>query len=355
MRYILINTSSFLINNRQIGANNNCFIIAEIGQAHDGSLGTAHAYIDAVSKTGADAIKFQTHIADAESSKYEQFRVPVFPQDASRYKYWKRMEFTYSQWMGLFEHAQEVGLIFLSSPFSIEAVKLLDSIGIPAWKIGSGEVNNNTLIDCVISTGKPILLSTGMSSWQELDEVINTVESKGSSISIFQCTTSYPCSALDLGLNNIELIRQRYKCPVGFSDHSGSIFSGLAAAALGVDIIEVHTVFSKKCFGPDVSSSVTIEELSQLVSGVKFIREAINNPVEKDDMSNSLSNVKALFSRSIFINKKLSTGHILTADDFSFRKPGFGIPQKRSKEFIGKIITKEYIKGELLDEKYIDD
>jgi N,N'-diacetyllegionaminate synthase len=348
-----INPPTFSINNKNIGASENCFLIAEIGQAHDGSLGTAHAYIDAVSTTGADAIKFQTHIANAESSKYEQFRVPVFPQDSSRYKYWERMEFTYLQWKELYEHAQEVGLIFLSSPFSIEAVELLESINIAAWKIGSGEINNNNLINFIANTGKPILLSTGMSSWRELDETINTIKSKGNALSVFQCTTSYPCSSLDLGLNNIELIRQRYKCSVGFSDHSGNIFSGLAAATLGVDIIEVHTVFSKRCFGPDVSSSVTIRELSQLVNGVKFIRDAMNNPVNKDDMANSLCNVKELFSRSIFVNKKLPIGHILTEHDFVFKKPGGGIPQKRRKEFIGKSITKTYFKDELLDEKYI--
>jgi N,N'-diacetyllegionaminate synthase len=350
---VIINTS-FSINGKRIGGNGDCFLIAEIGQAHEGSLGVAHAYIDAVSTTGADAVKFQTHIADAESSKYEQFRVSGFPQDSSRYEYWKRMEFTCSQWKELFEHAQEVGLIFLSSPFSIEAAELLEGINIPAWKVGSGEVSNGALMNYIINTGKPILLSTGMSDWKELDEVVNTIELKNNLLSILQCTTSYPCSALDLGLNNIELIKQRYKYPVGFSDHSGNIFSGLSAAALGADIIEVHTVFSKKCFGPDVSSSVTIEELSELANGIKFIREAINNPVNKDNMANTLSCVKELFSRSIFINKDIKTGHILTYGDFSFKKPGNGISQIRSKEFIGKSITRDYYKNELLDERYIN-
>ena len=165
---VIINTS-FSINGKRIGGNGDCFLIAEIGQAHEGSLGVAHAYIDAVSTTGADAVKFQTHIADAESSKYEQFRVSGFPQDSSRYEYWKRMEFTCSQWKELFEHAQEVGLIFLSSPFSIEAAELLEGINIPAWKVGSGEVSNGALMNYIINTGKPILLSTGMSDWKELD------------------------------------------------------------------------------------------------------------------------------------------------------------------------------------------
>ena len=169
--------SIFFIGDKKVGSTEKCFIIAEIAQAHDGSLGMAHAYIDAVSRTGADAIKFQTHIASAESTKFEKFRVQVFPQDKTRYEYWKRMEFTHNQWKELAEHAKKVGLIFLSSPFSVEAVQLLDNIGMPAWKIGSGEVDNKSLIDAVSKTGKPILLSTGMSKWSDIDKTINIVKS----------------------------------------------------------------------------------------------------------------------------------------------------------------------------------
>ena len=343
----------FFIGEKMVGSDQECYIIAEIGQAHDGSLGTAHAYIDAVSETGVDAIKFQTHIANAESTRYEQFRVSMFPQDRSRYHYWKRMEFTGIQWKELAEHSRDVGLTFLSSPFSIESAKMLDEIGVPAWKIGSGEISNENLIEFIAATGKPILLSTGMSSWKEVDEAVAIIESYDSPFSVFQCTTSYPCSAKNLGLNNLDLIRQRYNCPVGFSDHSGTIFAGLASANMGANLIEVHAVFSKKCFGPDVSSSVTIDELRQLVNGAKFISEAVKNPVEKDVMANSLSDVKMLFSRSIVVNKDLPVGYALTADDLSFKKPGIGISQKRANDFIGKIITKNYRKDDLLEEKYI--
>src|SRR5215475_3461247 len=132
----VIITMELSLSGRPVGGQHRCFVIAEIGQAHDGSLGTAHSYIDAVARTGANAVKFQTHIAAAESTPSEQFRVKFSPQDATRYDYWKRMEFTAEQWQGLAEHAAERGLIFLSTPFSFAAVELLERLDVSAWKVG---------------------------------------------------------------------------------------------------------------------------------------------------------------------------------------------------------------------------
>src|SRR5215212_12279353 len=136
-----------------------CLIIGEVAQAHDGSLGTAHAYIDAAARAGADAIKFQTHIAAAESTPGEPFRVKFSRQDASRYDYWKRMEFSEAHWAGLVQHAAEKGLVFLSSPFSMQAVELLERLGVPAWKVGAGEVSNLPMLERLAASGKPVILS----------------------------------------------------------------------------------------------------------------------------------------------------------------------------------------------------
>src|SRR6202142_2868037 len=138
-----------------------CLVIAEVAQAHDGSLGTAHAYIDSAARSGADAVKFQTHIAAAESTPQEPWRVRFSYQDASRYEYWQRMEFTEQQWLGLERHAEEKGIEFLSSPFSIEAARMLQRIGIKAWKVASGEVANSQLFGYMLETRLPMLLSTG--------------------------------------------------------------------------------------------------------------------------------------------------------------------------------------------------
>ena len=250
-----------------------CFVIAEIGQAHDGSLGSAHAYIDAVAEAGVDAVKFQTHIAAAESTRHEQFRVKVFPQDRTRYDYWKRMEFTLEQWRGLAEHARECGLEFLSTPFSVEAVDLLEKIGVPAYKVGSGDVCNDDLLEAIIKTGKSVLLSSGMSTYGELDHAV-TLADQNIDFAIFQCTTSYPCNAEDIGYNVLDELKNRYSCAVGLSDHSGTIFPSLAAVALGARLIEVHAVFSSNA-GPDTKSSLDMAELSQLVSGIRFIEKVL--------------------------------------------------------------------------------
>ncbi|MBP6823800.1 MAG: N-acetylneuraminate synthase family protein, partial [Acidobacteria bacterium] len=221
-------------------------IVAEVAQAHDGSLGTAHAYIDAAAQAGADAIKFQTHIASAESTPGEPWRVKFSRQDATRYDYWRRMEFTEEQWFGLAAHAEERGLIFLSSAFSFEAVDLLERVGVPAWKVGAGETSNIPLLEKMAATGKPVILSSGMSGWEELDAAVNCVRSNGAPVGVLQCTTAYPCPPEKLGLNVIGELRQRYNCPVGLSDHSGTVYAGFAAATLGANIIEVHITLSRK-------------------------------------------------------------------------------------------------------------
>ena len=165
---------------RNIGFSEECFVIAEVGQAHDGSLGTAHQFIEAAKRCGVDAIKFQTHIAEEESTYDEPFRVKFSSQDATRFEYWKRMEFSENAWKELYEHATAAGLVFLSSPFSVKAVELLESIGTPAWKVGSGEIRSNDLIDAMLETKKPILLSSGLADYKLLNDRINFIQSHGS-------------------------------------------------------------------------------------------------------------------------------------------------------------------------------
>jgi hypothetical protein len=152
-----------------------CLVIGEVALTHDGSLGLAHAFVDAIAGAGADAVKFQTHIAAAESTPSEPFRVKFSRQDATRYEYWQRMEFTEAQWQGLADHCRERGVLFISSPFSIEAVDLLERVGQPIWKIASGEVSNPRLLDRVLETGAPVLLSTGMSALAETDAAVARV------------------------------------------------------------------------------------------------------------------------------------------------------------------------------------
>lgn len=334
--------------------NNKCMIIADVAQAHDGSLGFAHAFIDAVAKTGADAIKFQTHIAEEESTPGEPWRIKFSKQDDTRYDYWKRMEFTEEQWIGLKKHADDKGLIFLSSPFSLKAFNFLKSIGNNIWKIASGETSNEPLLKAIYETNEKVLISTGMSTIEEIDNAVKSVKAYHDNFAVFQCTSKYPCPADSVGINNINLFRERYQCEVGLSDHSGTIYPGLAASTLGAEFLEVHITLSKDSYGPDVSSSLTPEELKTLVDGVRFNELMHSHPVDKNTMAKELGELRNIFQKSIVARNNLSAGEVLTKDNITVKKPGTGIPAKHFEKLIGEKLKSNIAKDELLSLSHIE-
>ena len=333
--------STIKIAGRTIGGGAPALLIAEVGQAHDGSLGTAHAFIDAAAGAGADAIKFQTHIAAAESTLDEEFRVKFSKQDATRYDYWHRMEFSPEQWAGLVDHAAEKNLIFLSSAFSVRAVELLEKLGHPAWKIGSGEYKSENLMAAMAATGKPILLSTGMSRWAEIADSAAGIRKLGVDLSLFQCTSRYPTPLDQVGLNVIDTLRTAHNCPVGLSDHSGSPYPALAALARGADMIEVHVIFDKRMFGPDVPASLTFEEFRQVADGRAAFAEMDAHPVDKDVVADEMETMRGLFTKSLAPVQTLAKGTVLTADMLTAKKPGIGIAATRLDEFIGRTLAND--------------
>lgn len=312
------------------------FIIAEIAQAHEGSLGMAHAYIDTLAETGIDAVKFQVHLAEAESSIHESFRVQFSTQDKSRFDYWKRMEFSPAQWQELKDHCDQAGVEFLASPFSNAAVDLLEGIGVKRYKVGSGEVTNFLLLQKLAETGKPVILSSGMSSFFELDQATAFLKERKVKFSILQCTTAYPTAPENYGLNVIKELKQRHQVPIGYSDHSAKMETCIAATALGAEILEFHAVFSRQSFGPDAASSLEIQEITQLVKGVKNISNALHHPINKED-NTGFKELKNIFEKSLAVNKALPAGHILHFEDLEAKKPkGFGIAASGFEEVIGK-------------------
>ena len=320
---------------------NKVFIIAEIAQAHEGSLGIAHSYIDALAACGVDAIKFQTHIAEAESSEHEMFRVNFSYEDKTRFDYWKRMEFTMEQWEGIADHCNEKGVEFISSPFSCAAVDLLESLNVKRYKIGSGELQNYLMLDKIARTKNPIILSSGMSNWQELDETISFLKPFGNELSLLQCTTAYPTIAGQWGLNHILEIKQRYGIRTGFSDHSGKSYVGIAAAAMGAEILEFHVVFDKQMFGPDAKASLTIDEVKYLVQSIRELEEEKNTIYDKSN-ADKYTVLKTMFGKSLAVNKSLAKGHILAIADLESKKPGDkGIPAKEYSKVIGKQLIRE--------------
>lgn len=329
--------SSFLVGDKLVGVGAPCLLIAEVGLAHDGSLGAAHAYIDAAADAGADAVKFQTHIAAEESTPQEQFRVNVFPQDKTRFDYWERTAFTEEQWRELKQHAEARGLVFFSTPFSIAAVSLLRRIGSKGWKIGSGETNNLLLLEAVAAGKEPVLLSTGMSYLHEVDRSVEYLKSQDSPLLLMQCTNIYPCPPEKLGLNLITEYQMRYGVPVGFSDHSGEIFSGLAALALGAKAIEVHVTWHKTCFGPDVKASLTFEQFRELVIGVRFLERALGSSIDKDAMAVEMADVRGMFTKGLVAKGRIETGCRIEKTHLDGRKPCVGIPAAEFEKVIGRV------------------
>ncbi|MCO6512769.1 MAG: N-acetylneuraminate synthase family protein [Aridibacter famidurans] len=325
-----------------------CLVIGEVAQSHDGSLGSAHAFIDAIARAGADAVKFQTHIAAEESTPSEPWRVRFSPQDGSRYEYWQRMEFTEEQWLGLKKHADEAGLLFLSTPFSKKAAELLDRIGMKVWKMASGEVGNTPLLEFASSFGGPVILSSGMSPWKELDTAVETIRKSGNPLAVLQCTSAYPCPPDQVGLNLLGEMRDRYGLPVGLSDHSGNIYAGLAAAALGAEVVEVHVAFSREMFGPDVPASVTTGELKQLVEGVRQIEIMTSSRIDKDEKAVELEDLRKLFTKSVVAGTDLTNGTVLEAKHLELKKPGNGLSPDSLGDLVGMRLNRSIRKDELI-------
>ena len=345
----------FLIGDRKLGEGCPVFIVMEVAQAHDGSLGMAHAFIDVAAEAGVDAVKFQTHIAEAESTSRETFRVKFSYQDSTRFAYWKRMEFTEGQWQELSDHANKEGLIFFSSPFSLESVELLERIGVQAWKVGSGEIENTLLLDEMIKTGKPILLSSGMSSWEELDRVVEMIQAAGVPLMVYQCTSRYPCKPEDVGLGLIKIMQDRYRIPVGLSDHSGTIYPGIAAVALGAASVEVHVTLSRYAFGPDVPASLTPEELKQMVEGIRIVEASLRSNQDKDIIAEDMADIKKIFGRSVVTSVPVARGTVLSLENLTLKKPGGGIPPSKFVRLIGRKVKRDLDMDTFISEEDLED
>ena len=327
-------------------------IIAEIGLAHDGSYALAASYIHKAKKAGADCVKFQTHIADAESTVYDQFRVKSkFFDDKTRKSYWERTSFQKEQWIKLKNLAEKLGMFFLSSPFSIEAAKMLNAINVKAWKVGSGELTNFSLLDYLAKTNKPIILSTGLSNYNEISQALKIIKRNNTNIVLMQCTSLYPCPPELIGLNVIEEMKKKFKVKVGFSDHSGDPGVAIAAFSLGASIIETHVCFDKDIQTFDSSSSLNFEEFYLISKTIKKLQIVLKNNFDKSQIISKLKKNKILFEKSIYLKKNMSKNSIINFKDMIFKKPVIGIHAKYYKKIIGKKLKKNVILNQPLKDK----
>jgi N,N'-diacetyllegionaminate synthase len=320
-------------------------VVAEVGSVHDGSFGNALRLIDAASECGVDAVKFQTHIAEAET--LPNAPAPSFFAAEPRFEYFRRTAFSEEQWRALKSHADARGVLFLSSPFSEEAVDLLARVGMTRYKIPSGEITNLPLIEKIARLGKPVLLSSGMSSWDELDRAVTVVRRQHDELTVLQCTTEYPCPYERVGLNVMVEMQRRYGVAVGLSDHSLTPYASLAAVALGATVVEKHFTFSRRMYGSDARHSMEPDEMADLVTGVRAIERMLENPVDKND-TRALDPCKRVFEKSLVTVAPVASGTVLTREMIGIKKPGGGIPPSRLEELLGRRLVRDLPEGSAL-------
>ena len=317
------------------------YIIAEVAQAHDGSIGSAHSFIDALKKTGVNAVKFQSHIAEYESTYDEKFRVKFSSQDKTRYDYWKRMELSIDHLKDLKLHCESEGIDFLCSPFSLESIRLLEQINVHAYKIGSAEANWDEFISKIISIGKPFFISFGLSQADEINKLIKKFKKLKSSFCPMLCYSEYPTPLKKINLGHLKFLRDQSSL-VGYSDHSGQIWPSIFALSQGINALEVHVKLSEFAFGPDASSSLLPEQINQICSARDKFYELRNQISINKESSFKNSHTRKLFSRSIALRENYQAGTKITKDMIIAKKPGTGIPLNNADRVVGKALIKNY-------------
>lgn len=306
-------------------------IIAEIGSTHDGSLAVAKKSIKVASESGANAVKFQMHIAEDETLKNAPS--PKYFKNEKRYEYFKRTAFSINQWKILFNTCKKYKVEFLCSPFSLKAVEILEDLGVKAYKIPSGEVTNIPLLNLISRKKKPVLLSTGMSNWKEIE--IATSIFKKNKLIVMQCSSQYPCSLKNVGSNVFSEIKKKFKCDFGYSDHTLGYSASFLAASLGAKVIEKHFTLSKKFYGSDAKFSMEPKEFKLFTKTINEIWSIQDYPVNKNSIK-KYHYMKKVFEKSIVAKRFIPINKKISLSDLNFKKPGNGIRADQYKKIIGK-------------------
>ena len=299
---------------------------------------------DAAIKAGADIVKYQWHIAEAET--LPDAPVPPYFTSEPRFEYFKRTEFSTQQFSRLCDLCHDNDVLACISAFSIESVRKIQETTCDIIKIPSGELTNIPMLREIAGSGLPVISSTGMSSWNELDLAVDTLK-PSPSLSILQCSSQYPCPPENVGLNVIGEIIKRYGLPAGISDHTLSGATAVASVALGARIVEKHFTISRKLYGPDAYMSLEPENFQRMVDGIRYVSTAISAPVDKDDVS-AYPDMKSIFQKSIVIEKGVTAGQTLSLENLAFKKPGTGISPAEVDSVIGKFVKRNLAHNDML-------
>jgi N-acetylneuraminate synthase/N,N'-diacetyllegionaminate synthase len=343
-------TGNITIGSHGIGGNHPVFIIAEAGVNHNGDLNLACRLVEAAVRAGADAVKFQTFIAEnviTKDAPKAQYQEQTTDKNESQLEMVKRLELSFDDFRRIKAYCDEQHITFLSTPFDRESVDFLDELGVPAFKISSGDLTNSDLIDYVARKGRPIILSTGMSNMAEVEAAAVVVRSTGNDQTILlHCVTNYPADPADVNLRAMRTMKDALGYPVGYSDHTLGIEISLAAAALGACVIEKHLTLDRTLPGPDHRASLEPDELKAMVEGIRKIESALGHGAKKPAASEAANAVVA--RRSLFARTDIRAGMVLTPECVAIKRPGDGLPPAMLSRVVGRTLKIDVPSGAAL-------
>jgi N-acetylneuraminate synthase/N,N'-diacetyllegionaminate synthase len=332
---------------RKIGES--VLVVAEAGVNHNGSLKRALRMVDEAARARADAIKFQTFKAErlvsAGTPKTLYQRKSTAGRD--QLEMLEALELSHQDFATISERARKRGIVFLSTPFDEESADFLETLGVPAFKVASGDLTNHPFLEYVAKKGRPIILSTGMSSLEEVGEAIAVIRSQGNEdIVLLHCVSSYPSDPADCNLRAMQTLRGNFNLPVGFSDHTRSIEVPLAATALGAVVIEKHFTLSRRLPGPDQRASLEPKEFRRMVSGIRMTEQAIGSSVKAP--TESERDLRLVARRSAVAAVEIPKEEVITREMVVFKRPGTGIPPNELPILLGKRAARGIKRDEVL-------
>lgn len=324
------------------------FIIAEAGDNHNGNLDLALQLVDKAVEAGADCVKFQTFVTEemmSTTAQKAEYQKEQTDDDENQFDMVKKLELTFDDFRKIKAYCEEKEIMFLSTPFDTLSIDFLDSIDIPFWKIPSGEINNLPYLIKIAQTGKDVILSTGMSTVEEIGEAINVLKERGAGkITLLHCNTEYPTPFQDVNLFAMNTLREHFQVEVGYSDHTLGIEVAIAAAAMGASVIEKHFTLDKTMEGPDHQASLEPEELKNMVRSIRNIENALGDGKKRPSDSEKKNIVIA--RKSIVARKEIAEGEVFSEDNLAIKRPGNGVSPMHWFDVIGKIATRNYEKDE---------
>lgn len=344
------------LDGRQFGVGYPCFVIAEAGVNHNGDVSLAHELIDAAADAGVDAVKFQTFDPEqvaAPSASKADYQVETTGEDGSQLDMLRQLVLPREAYAQLIRHADDRALIFLSTPFDRGSADFLLRLGVPAFKVSSGDVTNHPFLEHLAHSGLPILLSTGMSTLEEVISAVDAIRAAGgSSLALFHCVSNYPTQPADCNLRAMDTMRAAFGVPTGWSDHTDGIDISLAAVALGANLLEKHFTLDRTLPGPDHQASLEPGELRAMMDAIRRIEPALGDGIKRPTLSEIP--IAAIGRRSLYWRTSLPVGAVVTTGDFTSLRPGTGISPAEQSSLVGQRLARAVQVGAMVAREDFD-